>query len=497
MTRYDVVVIGSGLGGLISAFILSKEGMKVCVLEQHHKIGGNLQTFTRDGCIFDTGMHYIGSMDEGQYLHKYFKYFEISDKLNLKRLDEKGYDTITFDADETEYEMATGYDQFMSHLLDYFPEEKQGLDAYLKEIRSVVNNFPLYNISHIDSFNIDIPLLEKCAIGLLKRSTTNERLRNVLAGAFSLYSGHPKSTPLYIHAGIRDSLINSSYRPIDGSQQIADRLADGIKKNGGTILCSHKVKSFEIVNDIADAVIVENGEKIYAEHFISNAHPVSTLNMIESGKIKKVYRKRIIELENTWGVFSVYAVLQKESLPYLNKNYFHYNENGILGARDDVKDWPDSFYFYTPATANTDIYAESIVVMADMKYEEVAQWAGSRVNQRGEDYKEFKARKAELLIDALEKRLPGIKSKIVKYYTSTPLTFQDYTSTHEGSAYGIRKDCNDPLRSIILPRTKISNMFFTGQNTNLHGVLGVTASAVITCSEIVGLKYLTNKISNG
>ncbi|MCK5078625.1 MAG: NAD(P)/FAD-dependent oxidoreductase, partial [Bacteroidales bacterium] len=97
----------------------------------------------------------------------------------------------------------------------------------------------------------------------------------------------------------------------------------------------------------------------------------------------------------------------------------------------------------------------------------------------------------------LEKRLPGIRANIEKVYTSTPLTFHDYTGTDEGSAYGIMKNCHDPLRSIILPRTKINNLFFTGQNMNLHGILGVTASAVITCSEIVGLQYLTNKISNG
>jgi all-trans-retinol 13,14-reductase len=101
------------------------------------------------------------------------------------------------------------------------------------------------------------------------------------------------------------------------------------------------------------------------------------------------------------------------------------------------------------------------------------------------------------MLDALEKRIPGIKEKVVKYYTSTPLTFMNYTDTHEGSAYGVMKNCNDPLRSIILPRTKISNLYFTGQNINLHGVLGVTASAVISCSEIVGLQYLSKKISHG
>ena len=65
--KYDVVIIGGGLGGLVSALLLSKEGLKVVVLEQHHKAGGNLQTFTRDGCIFDTGMpvHFHGSCTYG------------------------------------------------------------------------------------------------------------------------------------------------------------------------------------------------------------------------------------------------------------------------------------------------------------------------------------------------------------------------------------------------------------------------------------------------
>ena len=244
-------------------------------------------------------------------------------------------------------------------------------------------------------------------------------------------------------------------------------------------------------------MILENGEKVFADYFISNAHPVSTLNMIGEGKIKKIYRNRIIGLKNSWGVFSLYVILKKDSFPYLNKNYFHYNANGILAAINDEEHWPESYYFYTPATSNTDTYAESIVVLADMKFEEVSQWLGTKVNKRGKDYESFKKRKAEKLLDTLEERLPGIREKAVKYYTSTPLTFRDYTGTEGGAAYGIMKNCNDPLRSIILPRTKISNLFFTGQNINLHGILGVTASAVITCSEIVGLKYLTKKISNG
>ena len=301
----------------------------------------------------------------------------------------------------------------------------------------------------------------------------------------------------YIHACMRDSLISSCWRPVDGSQQIADLLKARIENHGGSIFTSSRVKEIMVENDMASGIILENGEKVLADHIISNAHPISTLKMIGEGKIRKIYRNRISVLENTWGAFMLFAVLKKDSFPYLNKNYFHYSRDGILNAKHSELSWPDNYYFYTPASSASDKYAESFMLMADMKFEEVQQWQHTKINRRGQDYKDFKARKADKLLSAVENRFPGIRSKVEKIYTTTPLTFRDYTGTHEGSAYGIMKDCKDPLRSIILPRTKISNLFFTGQNLNLHGIPGVTASAVITSSEIVGLKHLTNKIANG
>jgi len=79
-------------------------------------------------------------------------------------------------------------------------------------------------------------------------------------------------------------------------------------------------------------------------------------------------------------------------------------------------------------------------------------------------------------------------------YTSTPLTWRDYTGTRAGSPYGILKDHNRPLESMILPRTKIRNLFLTGQNTNIHGILGVTISSVVTCGELIDIRYLVRKI---
>lgn len=90
MSKYDIIIIGSGLGGLECGAILSKEGYHVCVLEKNELFGGCFQTYQRGGHRMDTGIHYIGSLDEGQIMNQYFRYFGIMDKLSIQRMDEEG-----------------------------------------------------------------------------------------------------------------------------------------------------------------------------------------------------------------------------------------------------------------------------------------------------------------------------------------------------------------------------------------------------------------------
>ena len=92
--KFDVVVVGGGLGGLVSAYILSKNGLGVLVLEKNRQLGGCLQTFTRGGVKFDTGIHYIGSLEPGQLMHQFFTYLNLLDDVPLSRLDSNAYDIV-------------------------------------------------------------------------------------------------------------------------------------------------------------------------------------------------------------------------------------------------------------------------------------------------------------------------------------------------------------------------------------------------------------------
>ncbi len=87
--KYDVVIVGSGLGGLECGFILAKRGMKVVILERQHQPGGCMQSFMRHGELLDTGMHYVGGIGEGGCLYAPFKYMGLMD-LPWQHLDPTG-----------------------------------------------------------------------------------------------------------------------------------------------------------------------------------------------------------------------------------------------------------------------------------------------------------------------------------------------------------------------------------------------------------------------
>ena len=98
------------------------------------------------------------------------------------------------------------------------------------------------------------------------------------------------------------------------------------------------------------------------------------------------------------------------------------------------------------------------------------------------------------MLDAVERKFPGLRDCIKTYYVATPLSYRDYIGNDDGSLYGIVKDYKHTLKTFISPRTKLPNLFLTGQNLNLHGILGSTMSALSTCAAIFGNDKFVDKI---
>jgi len=494
MGKYDVVIIGSGLGGLVCGYILSKFEYKVLILEKNSQIGGCLQTFRRSGVTFDTGMHYIGSMEPNQVLYKYFKYLNLLDDVKLKKLDESGFDTISTNGKV--FKIPMGFENFVSELSKQFPEEKENIQTYVNRIQEIASESPLYNLQEIhEQVFLNSHSIKSSIDEFISGITQNPILQNVLTGNLPLYAGQKDKTPLYIHALIHNFYIQSAYRIVGGSDKIAKSLTNSIKKMGGEIRRNAEVIQIHCNDEKAVSVVLKNGELIEASHFISNMHPQATIDKLETNLIRKAYKERIGQLENTISNFTVYIAFKKNTVPYLNTNFYHYNTQNVWECNEyDDSNWPRNYLFMHQAPEVENGFSEGALVIAYMKYDDVKKWENTTVEKRGEEYKKFKEQKSKQLLDLLEESFPGINANIESYSSSTPLTYRDYTATKEGSMYGVVRDKNFPTQTLVSQRTKIPNLYMTGQNINSHGILGVTIGAIITCSEFLGINTIIKDI---
>lgn len=496
MKKYDVIIIGGGLGGLTSGAILSKEGLSVCLLEQHSVIGGCLQSFKRNGRILDTGMHYVGSLSEGEIMHQYFKYFGIYDKLKLKKLDENGFDRFHF-MDGTIYSHAMGYDRFIDTLSSHFPAERQNIIAFSQKLKDIGSLISPSILREGKISNGGMEYMSMSAYQEIAKSTSNQKLQTVLAGNCGLYAGNKLTTSLYEYGMITHSNIQGAYAFVDGSQQLADLLVEQIKSNGGEVMLNAKVEKIVLNENQVESLILKSNEKLQAKWVISSLHPSATFSMLENNTIyKKAFFNRINTIPNSYGIFTTYLLLKPNSLKYVNQNQYLFNNPDVWAVEGDYKG------FNIPSTllcmqANSDSeYTKVVTLLTLMPLSFCDKWSNSSLGHRSNEYNEFKQEFSEAVIDFVCRYYPNLRQHIDKIYTASPLTYRDYTSTPQGSAYGMIKDCRNPMVTLVPARTRIHNLLLCGQNLNIHGCLGTTISSAICCSEIIGLEYLTKKIGN-
>lgn len=494
MKKYDAIIVGGGLGGLTSGVMLSKEGLNVCVLEQHHTIGGCLQSFTRNGRLLDTGMHYVGSLSEGQIMHQYFKYLGIMDKLRLRKLDENGFDHFRF-SDGTHYCHAMGYDRFVDKLASAFPEERASISRLCDTIQEVGSLISPKILSTGKISNGGIEFLSVSASAEIAKHIKNEKLRMVLAGNCGLYAGNKLTTSFYEYGMITHSNVEGAYAFVDGSQQIADLLVAEIKSNGGEVLLGSKVEKFHLEGNDVEYVELASGERMYAKWIISSLHPTTTFSMLENNSVyKKAFFTRMNSLANTYGIFTTYLLLKPNSMKYVNQNHYLFHNPDVWADEGDYHglNIPSTLLCMQPSSNSE--YTPVVTLLTPMPYSQYERWIDTRLGHRGEEYAEFKERFSEEVINFVSQFYPNLRSCIDKKYTASPLTYRDYTATPNGCAYGVVKDCRNPLVTLLPARTRLSNLLLTGQSLNIHGCLGTTISSAVTCSEIVGREYLAKKI---
>ncbi len=500
MKKFDVLIIGTGMGGLVCGNILSKEGYTVCMVEKNKQLGGCLQIYVRNRVIFDSGVHYIGGLEKGQNLYQIFQWLEIMDKLRLEKMD-PGFDRILVGDDKKEYPVMQGYDAFEEVMIKEFPEEATAIRKYTKTIREICDRFPLYRLRPDGDAEGKQDAMGVSAKKFIDSITNNTTLREVLAGNNMLYAGTGESTPLYIHALTVNSYIESAWRCLDGGSRIAKLLAQNISNAGGQIIRNREVKKLVIENGLVTGALLSDGSTIQADYFVSNTTPVNTYRMTESNLIRPVTRKRLESMQTTVSSFILNIVFKKNRFPYLKHNYYYHQPGSVWEMEQyNEKNWPLGYAIYCAPGAKNE-YAAGMTIFAYMRYDEVRPWAASfntvsHKQDRGGSYEAFKIKKTEQLLDRVEERFPDLRNSILHSYTSTPLSFRDYIGNEDGNLYGAVKDYQNPIATLISPKTRIPNLYLTGQWLNLHGVLGTAISGLITAMALTGKNDFIEKIRN-
>lgn len=490
-TRYDVVVIGAGLGGLECAYMLQKVGKNVLVLEADALIGGCLQTFRRAGHLFDTGFHYVGGLDEGQMLWRLFSYFDLMG-LPWRKMDVDCFDKVVLPSGE--YPFAQGYDNFRETLTKRFPTQAENLKSYVALLREVGDN-----IAHsFDTRSADDvyqkSLFARSAHEFLTSTISDPVLRDVLSGTSLKMELSAGKLPLYVFAQINSSFIQSAYRIAGGGMQIAEKLRQGIESMGGKVMRGKRVTAFEGADGKATAVLVGE-ERFEADTFISDIHPAATVRLLQAGGlVRKVYQRRIEGLENTFGILTVNVALRPGTVRYQNHNTFIYTEPDVWSLHSKLGGGVRAaMVSFMPPTDGSE-FATGLDILTPMSWEEVSRWFGTKIGNRGSEYVELKEDWARQCLQLAAKHISGFEGAVDGYWVSTPLTYADYTATEHGSAYGIRKDYNATMFTVLTPKTPVPNVLLTGQNLNLHGILGTSMTAMFTCAEVIGMPKVISEL---
>lgn len=486
--KYDVIIIGSGLGGLECAHILSKAGKRVLVLEKEAQPGGCVQSYRRNGLTFDTGFHYVGGLEEGQSLHAAFNMLGLM-ALPWKKLDD-AFDRILIG--EEEFSFMQGYENFRENLQLYFPHEREALQQYVQLLKQTEQT--QLELLNPESASAPLALFETGAWQYLTHTFHYSMLVNVLSATSLKMELRKETLPLFTFLHGNASFIESSWRLKGPGSLIAGSLIQDIREQGGEIICRAKVEELIEKNGELTCARCSNGQVYEGKCFISDVHPAVTCSWIKPAEsLRSIYRRRIGALENTFGMLTVSLVIKPHVMKYFNWNQYVYRRADVWTFYQDAISINGLLITARPPEDESE-YLRQIDLLTPLTWDKCMRWAQSSIGHRGQDYQEMKQRLADECMELAARFIPNLKKMVEQVYVSTSLTYRDYTGTPEGAAYGIRKDYRNPMMTVLSPRTPLPNLLLTGQNLVLHGIHGVTMTAMYTCAEILGKEYMWNQL---
>ncbi|XP_068012674.1 all-trans-retinol 13,14-reductase [Melanerpes formicivorus] len=521
----DAIVIGSGIGGLAAATLLAKVGKKVLVLEQHGKLGGCCHTFTEKGFEFDTGIHYVGQMQEGS-LSRLMLDQLTEGQLEWSRLP-AAHDAVVLGepgAGARTFRIHSGQQEFFRSLKEQFPGEGAAIDEFERLVKGVDRGMMLFGLLKLLPWAL-VRLL--CCSGLLPwlfsfcqlaprtvkdvvdGLTPNPELRAVLSYLFPTYGAIPSSASFTMHSILVNHFLDGAWYPKGGSGEIPFHLVPVIRRSGGDVLGRAPVEKILLDSQgRACGVSVRKGQdlvNIFAPVIISDAGIFNTYERLLPAEAQALpgIQAQLGRAVHGPGGFTVFVGVRGsgEELGLQPTNYFVYPDSDLdaiakryMAAPREEAAKSVPLLFVTCPSAKDPTWESrhpgksTLAVVTFARYEWFEEWKDKQVHKRGDDYENLKKSFQDTVMSIVFKLYPRIEDRIEYISSGTPLTSQHYLASPRGEFYGTDHNVERLQAEAIAavrPQTAVPNLFLTGQDLCLGGFMGALQGAVICASAVL------------
>ena len=509
MTTFDTVIIGSGAGGLAAAICLARAGQKVLVLEQHYVPGGWCHSFFLNGHRFSPGVHYIGMVEKGKSTGDLYSGLGIANDLVFFRMNPAAYEHCWI-GDER-IDLPAGIDQLTESLARRFPHEKQGLEKYLKLVKTVNDQLHLVPKMHGFWDNITIPFrtaqLGKYGLFSLKRVIDWHIKDPLLKGVLNVQCGDhglpPGQASFPFHCAVMGHYLDGGFYPSGGGGAIVKAMTSAIKRHGGEVRTGAAVQRILVEPDPANpkkkraiGVKLASGEVITAKQVLSNADPAKTYQMVGHEHISPKLQAKLAKTSYSVTSLMLFLTLDLDvrqagldsgniwmlKYPDIDQVFSEMKAEDILA--DD--EFPALFISCTtikdPVSFNGRYHNLEMVTF--IGYEAFQQF------DTGDDYHtpaylRYKERITEKLLNSLERVVPGVRGHIVQHELGTPMTNEFYVNATRGNVYGTEKNFWQTGPFAFGNKSEIDKLYLCGASILSHGVAGASFSGVNTAAKIL------------
>jgi len=448
--KYDIIIIGAGLGGLIAGAKLSREGKKVLIIEQHDQPGGYATTFKRGDFTLEVGLHEMHGPSPEDIKTKIFNDLDVFKNVEFIQLPE----FYRFTNGRVDVTIPHNPEMAIERLSSLFPDEADSIKTYFNQIlkpkKKIIEDDPQ----------------DKSLGDFIDSITNNEDLKLVLLGNLGYYHDNPYSLSLQYYSISQGSYFTGGASFIQGgSQKLSDHLSDYIREKGGEVILKHIVTRIKTDDHTATGVVFRktkepetNTIEAEADEIIANTAMPNLAYLLPENYSSEL--KNELQHQKTGAsLLTIYLGFNKPVKELGYKNYSTFIYDGTVRSQKDIltnnqADFTTrSFTFVDYSQIDSRLAPEGKSVGTICCIDYLKDWEGL-------DRREYTAKKehvASVFIKRLEKLIPGISNIIDYYEVGTPSTLKRYTLNPDGAVYGFAQT---PSRSAINTSSLPDNIHF-------------------------------------